>query len=69
MKANEALKTYAESNGIKQSFISEQSGIPESAVSRMLNGNIRLTADNFILICRALGVSTETVAEIARCRD
>lgn len=69
MKVNEALKTYAESNGIKQSFISEQSGIPESAVSRMLSGNIRLTADNFILICRALGVSTETVAEIARCRD
>lgn len=69
MKANEALKTYAKSNGIKQSFISEQSGIPESAVSRMLNGNIRMTADNFILICRALGVSTETVAEIARCRD
>ena len=68
MAIREALNEYITSKGIKQSFISEQTGIPESAISRMLNGNIRLTADAFVTICKAVSVSMDTIVEISRCR-
>lgn len=67
MAIREALNEYITSKGIKRSFVSEQTGIPESAISRMLNGNIRLTADAFVTICNAVGVSMDTIVEIARC--
>lgn len=69
MTIQQALKEYIDSNGIKRSFISEQTKIPESAISRMLNGNIRLTADAFATICNAISVQMDTIVELAQCRD
>lgn len=66
MEIREALKIYLAQKGIKQSFISERTGIPESAISRMLNGNIRLTADAFAKICIAVEI---TMDEVVRFRD
>lgn len=69
MSIREALKDYIESLGIKKSFISEKTGIPESAISRILNGNIRLTADAFAAICDAIGVQMDAIVELSKCQN
>ena len=48
---------YLHEKGIKNSFVSEKTGIEQSKLSRILNGNQELKADEFKLICKALDVS------------
>ena len=53
------IKSYLNSNGIKQSYISNITGIPMSKLSSSLNGNRKLTLDEYELICGALNVGTD----------
>lgn len=55
----EKIKNYIQEEGLKLSKIAERVGIPLSTFSAMLNGKRRITADEFIAICKALNVPLE----------
>lgn len=51
------LKDHIKEKGIKQSFISEKTGIDKSTLSAILNGKTKLTVDNLELICWVIDCS------------
>ena len=59
MQANLEIKKYLEENGITQIFISRKTGIEASKLSLALNGDRKLTLDEYALICGVLGVSAD----------
>ena len=50
------IKLYLEANGIKQSFVSEKTGIPAPILNMMLNNNRKIEANEYMRICDAIGV-------------
>lgn len=56
MKVYERVNKYLKDNGIKQNFLSEKTGIPENTLSMILNGKIKMDADKFVDIIKALGL-------------
>ena len=56
MSINERLNDYVDKNGIKQSFIAQKTGISPDTISKILNGNRRIMADEFLDICTALNI-------------
>lgn len=54
------IKAYLAENGIKQSFISEKTGIPNDTLSKILSGVRDLKVIEYVHICRALKVEFET---------
>lgn len=48
------IKNYLEENGIKQSFLSEKTGIPAPILNMMLNDNRKIEANEYMRICDAL---------------
>lgn len=59
------IKQYLENNGIKQSFLCEQTGLSKDVISSICNGTRKLEAYEYYKICRALNVDQEKfMAEI-----
>lgn len=56
MKVYQKIAKYISENGIKQKYISDKTGIPENKLSLLLNGKLRMKADEFVEIVLALGV-------------
>ncbi len=56
MSIVEKLNEYVNQNGITQIYIAQKTGLDEDTVSDMLNGNRRMLADEFLLICVALNI-------------
>nr|WP_296035290.1 helix-turn-helix transcriptional regulator [uncultured Enterocloster sp.] len=52
------IKKYLEEKGISQAHISRETGIDVAKLNLGLNGNRRLTFDEYALICGALNVDT-----------
>ena len=50
------IKKYLKENGIKQSFISERTGIPAPILNMILNDNRKIEANEYMQICEAIGV-------------
>lgn len=50
------IKKYLEENGIKQSFVSEKTGIPAPILNMMLNDNRKIEANEYMRICDVIGV-------------
>jgi transcriptional regulator with XRE-family HTH domain len=48
MKLHEKIKLYIESNGIKQVHVASNAGLPISKLNAILNGNRKMTADEFL---------------------
>lgn len=59
MKEGLAIKDYLENKGISQRFVSRRTGIDPAKLSLALNGNRKLTLEEYSLICGALGVNTD----------
>ena len=57
MEAEVKLKKYVEEHGISQAFICDKTGIDKSTMSKILAGKRKLTANELILIAKALEVS------------
>lgn len=57
------VKHYLDNNGIKYSFVSEKTGIPMNILSPTLNGKRKMSAEEFILICKVLRISTDYFAD------
>lgn len=50
------IKEYLASKGITQTFISNKTGIPISTLNQALNGNRKMLAEEYFLICEILEV-------------
>ena len=53
------IKRYISEAGIKQSVLAQKSSITENALTLSLNGKRRLAADEYVRLCRALGVGLD----------
>lgn len=53
------IKEYMEKKGINQSKIADMAGIPRPKLNKMLNGEQKISLDDYELICGALGVGVE----------
>lgn len=50
------IKKYLDDNGIKYSFVSDKIGMPMNMFSPLLNGKRKMSAEEYFLICEAIGV-------------
>lgn len=53
------IKEYLDAKGIKYSYLAEKTGMPMNILSPTLNGKRKLSAEEYFIICEALGVSAE----------
>lgn len=53
---NQRIKKFMEERGIKQSFLKVHLGMKASTVNALLNGNRKITAEEYFKICNALKV-------------
>ncbi|MCD7733003.1 MAG: helix-turn-helix domain-containing protein [Oscillospiraceae bacterium] len=53
---NQSIKKFMEERGIKQSFLKEQLGMKASTVNALLNGDRKISAEEYFKICNALKV-------------
>ena len=56
------IKKFLDANGIKYSFVSEKTGVPMNILSPLLNGKKKMSAEQYFLICGAIGVDANTFA-------
>jgi Predicted transcription regulator containing HTH domain len=52
MELYKVIGKHMNDNGIKQSFVAQETGLTQDRVSSVLNGKRKLSADEFVLICR-----------------
>lgn len=57
------IKEYLVSNGIKQAFIAEKTGLKPMVVSDICNGVRKIDIVEYYKICKALNVPLETFVE------
>lgn len=57
------IKDYLTRNGIKQSFLSEKTGLSNSIISDICLGNRKIDCVEYYKICKALNVPLETFLE------
>ena len=53
----EQIANYLKRNGIKQSFLAENTSLSRQAISEALNGRRKITVEEYADICKALNVS------------
>lgn len=56
MSINEHLNAIISEKGIKQVYIAQKTGITTDNISKILKGNRRILADEFLKICTALDI-------------
>lgn len=54
MNLQAKIAEYVSSHGIRKTFIAEQSGITYYNVVTILNCKRKMTADEFVILCRVL---------------
>lgn len=57
------IRKYIEDNGISQTVLSRKTGMTKQAMSTSLRGLRKLTAEEYVSICDALGVGTDFFAD------
>ncbi len=58
----EEIKKYIKENGFKMSYVAKSIGVSTQTFSAMLNSNRKITAEEYFMICKTLGVSLEKFA-------
>lgn len=56
MELYKGIKRYLDEKGIKSTHVCERSGITQNALTLTLNGKRKMLADEYVAICRVLGV-------------
>jgi len=57
------IKDYLISKGISQTFVANKTGIPIPTLNAVLNGNRKLLAEEYFVICQVLDVPLDTFIE------
>lgn len=60
------IKEYLNSKGISQTFVANKTGIPISTLNAALNGNRKILAEEYFLICQALEVPLDTFIDVKK---
>lgn len=55
MVVQSKVAQYLEEHGIKQSWLAQETGLTDNMISGILNGKRKMTADEFVRICKAIG--------------
>lgn len=63
MEVGEKIKKYLEENGIKQSHLASKVNMPLARLNQSLNGNRKLTFEEYETICWALNVGIDKFLE------
>lgn len=63
MPIYQQLSSYISQKGLKQTFVAEKAGLTADNLSKILNGNRRLMADEFLKICSALSLDPKEFQE------
>lgn len=56
MNIIDKLNAYISENDIKNTYIAQETGLTIETISEILEGNRRILADEFLLICTALDI-------------
>ncbi len=56
MSLSARIKAYLDDNGIKTSFLVENTGLSRIAVDGIVSGKRKITAEEFLCICDVLNV-------------
>ncbi|MDO4438584.1 MAG: helix-turn-helix transcriptional regulator [Eubacteriales bacterium] len=59
MEVGLKIKDYLNNNGISQAYIARETNIPIPKLNLALNGNRKLTFEEYELICGALDLNTD----------
>ena len=59
MQVGVMVKEYLEDNGISQAYVSRETNIHPVKLNMALNGNRRLSLEEYSLICGVLKVNTD----------
>lgn len=59
MKINRLIAKIVEERGLKQLYIAEKTGLTPDVVSKILRGERRLTAEEFLTFCDVLNISPD----------
>lgn len=54
------IKEYLNNKGISQTFVANKIGMPINILNAALNGNRKILAEEYFLICQALEVPLDT---------
>lgn len=65
MSVAKTLSETVRNRGIMMSFISRKTGISSDALSRSFSGQRKLSADEMILICNAIGLDVHDLIDSA----
>lgn len=65
MEVQSRVIRYVKDVGIKQSFIAKKTGLSENAVSNIFNGKRKMSADEFMKVCQAIGKTPNDFMETA----
>lgn len=57
------IKTYLKDNGIKQSFLASELSLKENVLTSMLKGNRKISAEEYIIICKVLNLEMTYFAD------
>lgn len=55
MATQSNVADYVRNMGIKQSWLAQKTGLTDNMISGILNGKRKMTADEFVRICKAIG--------------
>lgn len=64
MVTQSKVADYVRNMGIKQNWLAEKTGLTESIVSDIFRGRRKMTADEFVRICKALGKNPNDFMEV-----
>lgn len=57
------IKDIIDSRGIKYTFIAEKTGMPVDRISKLLNRQRRMLADEMLSICGVIGINPLDLAD------
>lgn len=66
MSINLRLREIIEEKGIKQAYICQKTGLSADIVSRILRGERKITAEEFLLICETLDLDPKLLTPLAK---
>lgn len=59
MKINRTMAEIVASKGIKQAYLAKETGMSPDTISKILRGERKILAEEFLLLCDVLEVSPE----------